>query len=145
MLKLIAAVKAFGELIANRDWKSIPGAAADLLDALGKTEQAALVRETAAAVDEADAREIAIGIGNLVYDVLEGYYGFAPVTVKAVPYDADEELSVRATALTAHMEGHARSKMTATPRVAAIPDEVLAVIANVLSTLILNFLRKRGV
>lgn len=144
MFKLIVAVKAFGELIASRDWKAIPGSAADLLDALGKTEQARLVRETAAAVDEADAREIAIGLGNLVYDVLEGYYGFAPITVKAMPYDADETLIERAGALTAHMDGHARSKMTATTRVAAIPDEVLAVLANVLSTLILNFMRKRG-
>lgn len=141
MFKLYQAIKGLREALAGKHFVDVVLRAADALEAFGKGEQADALREVVKGVEDANAREIAVGAAHAVFDVLEGYYEFDHVTVKALPgVDADE---ARAAKLEDHLSRSQEASVTGSPRVTALPPEVWAALANVLSNLILKLIEKR--
>lgn len=144
MQKLIDLIRALRDRIGQKDWKAVLNSVPELLDAMGKADDATAVRQLITGVADGDARDVAVGSAQLVFDVLEGYYGFAHVTVKGTPGSPEDVLLRRATDLCDHVEGHEVNKMTNSPRVAAIPVELLTVLGNIIASLVVSFLRNRG-
>lgn len=149
MFQLIIALRRVRDAVHSHDWAALGSAVADALNGLGKGDVADALRAALKGVADADAREISVAAAQVLFDALEGYYGFDHVTVKAgapgADADGDELDATRADKLAAYMEGHTSTAVGVTQAsVRALPPELWAALANVVGSVILSILRKRG-